>query len=63
MDIDGPGFFYYINDLPEVITNGKMVVYADDIILFVVGNNVEVVIDNFDKAFSNITVWCRNKKT
>ena len=36
--------------------------YADDTTLFVVGDNVETVIDNLNKAISSINLWCRNNK-
>ena len=38
--------------------------YANDITLFVVGDNVklEVVIDKLNKALASINLWCRNKK-
>ena len=42
----GPRFFsYYVNNLPDAVTEGELAMYADDTILSVVGDNVEVVID------------------
>ena len=59
----GPRLFsYYINDLPSVINEGELIMYADDTTLFVVGNNVDMVIDSLNKALSSINIWCRNNK-
>ena len=38
----GPRFFsYYVNNPPDVVTEGKLAMYTDDITSSVVGDNVE----------------------
>ena len=60
----GPRFFsYYVNNLPDAVTEGELAMYADDTTLSVVGDNVEVVIDKLNKALASINLWCRNSKS
>lgn len=59
----GPRFFsYYVNNLPDAVTEGELAMHADDTTLPVVGDNVEVVIDKLNKALASINLWCRNNK-
>ena len=59
----GPRFFsYYVNNLPEAIAEGEMAMCADDTTLFVVGDDVEEVIDKLNKALLRIIQWCRTNK-
>ena len=59
----GPRFFsYYVNNLPDAVTEGELVMYADDTTLSVVGDNVEVVIATLNKSLTSINLWCRNNK-
>ena len=59
----GPRFFsYYVNNLPEAIAEGELAMYADDTTLFVVGDDVEEVIDKLNKALLRIIQWCRTNK-
>ena len=59
----GPRFFsYYVNNLPDAVTEGELAMYADDTALSVVDDNVEVVIDKLNKALASINLWCRNNK-
>ena len=59
----GPRFFsYYVNNLPDAITEGELAMYADDTNLPVVGDNVEVVSDKLNKALASINLWCKNNK-
>ena len=59
----GPRFFsYYVNNLPDAVTEGELAMYADDTTLSVVDDNVEVVIDKLNKALASINLWCRNNK-
>ena len=59
----GPRFFsYYVNNLPDAITEGELAMYADDTNLSVVGDNVEVVSDKLNKALASINLWCKNNK-
>ena len=55
-------FSYYVNNLPDEVTEGELAMHADDTTLFVVGDNVETVIDNLNKALPSINLWCRNNK-
>ena len=59
----GPRLFtYYINDLSDSVNESKLELYADDMTLHFVGNNVDVVLDGLNKALSEISLWCRNNK-
>ena len=59
----GPRFFsYYVNNLPDAVTEGELAMYADDTTLSVVGDNVEVVIATLNKSLTSINLWCRNNK-
>ena len=59
----GPRFFsYYVNNLPDAVTEGELATHADDTTLSVVDDNVEVVIDKLNKALASINLWCRNNK-
>ena len=59
----GPRLFtYHINDLSDSVNEGKLELYADDMTLHFVGNNVDVVVDGLNKALSEISLWCRNNK-
>ena len=59
----GPRLFtYYINDLSDSVNEGKLELYADDMMLHFVGNNVDVVVDGLNKALSEISLWRRNNK-
>ena len=53
---------YYVNNLPDAVTEGELAIYADDTTLSVVGDNVEVVIDKLNKALASINLWCGNNK-
>ena len=55
-------FFYYVNNRPVAVTEGELAMYADDTILSVVGDNVEVVIDTLNEALASTNLWCRNNK-
>ena len=59
----GPRFFsYYVNNLPDEVTEGELAMYADDTTLSVVGDNVEVVSDKLNKALTSINLWYKNNK-
>ena len=59
----GPRLFtYYINDLTDSITEGKLNMYADDTTLHFIGNNVDEVVHGLNQALSKILLWCRNNK-
>ena len=59
----GPRLFsYYVNNLPDAATEGELAMYADDTTSSLVGDNVEVVIDNLNEALTSINLWCRNNK-
>ena len=61
----GPRFFSnYVNNPPDAVTEGELALYADDMTLSVVVDNVEleVVIDKLNKALASINLWCRNNK-
>ena len=59
----GPRFFsYYVNNLPDEVTEGELAMYADDTTLSVVGDNVEVVSVKLTKALRSINLWCKKNK-
>ena len=41
---------YYVNNLPDAVTEGELAMYADDTTLSVVGDNVEVVIGKLNES-------------
>ena len=59
----GPRLFtYYVNDLGDSVTEGNLALYADDTTLYVIGNNVDEVVDGLNRALFEIYNWCRNNK-
>lgn len=55
-------FTYYINDFSDLITKGNLELFADDTTLYIIGYNVDEVVDGLNWALSQILLWCRNSK-
>jgi hypothetical protein len=47
----------YINDLPLHITNGEVVLFADDINILVIENNKNALQDKIDKVMMQLEAW------
>ena len=56
-------FLVYINDLPNVLGDGiQPFLFADDTSLFVTGNNLENMINDFNAQMVHIVTWLRANK-
>ena len=59
----GPLFFIlYINDIPLFLSNTEEVIYADDLTLTTMCNNVKTVESNLRIDTGNSFDWCKQKK-
>ena len=47
-----------INDLPDVITNAKSSLFADDSCIFKSGRNLDQLESNIQKNLTAIEKWC-----
>ena len=56
----GPTLFsLYTSDLPETITTATTYLYADDTTLYCIGDSVDVVISELNKALEELLYWCK----
>ena len=53
-------FTLYINDMCEVVTDCKIILYADDCVLYTSHRNSAVVQDKLQSDANNISEWCSN---
>ena len=59
----GPRLFsIHVNDLPDSITNGELVMFADDTTIFCTGDNIERVIDNLNASAKELFQWCNKNQ-
>ena len=55
----GPRLFkIFINDLPNVVENGLLYMYADDTTAYCVGDNVDQVVDGLNQITTRLHSWC-----
>ena len=56
----GPTLFsLYTSDLPEAITTATTYMYADDTILYCIGDSIDAVISELNKALEELLYWCK----
>lgn len=55
-------FIIYINDMPNVLRNSEMVLYADDTLIFTEGHNDEECRDKMISDLDNINEWLKMNK-
>ena len=51
-------FSIHVNDLPEFVKRGILLMFADDTTIYCIGNRVEEVVDKLNKASSELYDWC-----
>ena len=63
--LQGPRLFsIHVNDLPDSISRGELVMFADDTTIFCTGDNIEEVIDGLNASARELLDWCnRNQLT
>ena len=47
----------YISDLPSSVFSSKITMYADDTILYCVGDNIEEIHDSLQNDLVNVELW------
>ena len=56
----GPTLFsLYTSDLPEAITTATTYMYADDTTLYCIGDSIDAVISELNKALEELLYWCK----
>ena len=56
----GPTLFsLYTSDLPEAITTATTYMYADDTTLYCIGDSIDAVIPELNKALEELLYWCK----
>ena len=58
----GPCYFLYVNDIVEVSSVLIPVLYADDTSLFLIGQNINVLIQNMNNELLKIVQWLNCNK-
>ena len=59
----GPKLFkIFVNDLPDRLENGELLMFADDTTAFFIGDNVEAVIEGLNQITKVIHMWCIDNK-
>ena len=51
-----------VNDLPEAITQGEVILFADDTSIYCIGDNVDKIMDSLNLAMEEVHGWCRRNK-
>ena len=58
--VTGPTLFsLYTSDLPEAITTATTYMYADDTTLYCIGDSIDAVISELNKALEELLYWCK----
>ena len=52
-------FSLYTSDLPEAITTTTTYMYADDTTLYCIGDSIDAVISELNKALEELLYWCK----
>ena len=55
-------FLIYINDLPDVVTNGSINVFADDTCLYISGSSLSETISSVNKNLDQVHAWFKDNK-
>src|SRR6266851_2505507 len=55
-------FLLYINDLPSILNSCKMIMYADDVVVWHSGSCVDYLIDTINMEMTNIFDWYNQNK-
>ena len=59
----GPHLYsIHVNDLPDFVSKGYLVMFADDTTLYCVGKDIEEVIDMMNKAAKELFNWCKKNQ-
>ena len=57
----GPLFYIiYANDLPEIVKNCEIALYADDTVIFTANQSVDKSISNIQQDLDALSAWCNN---
>ena len=49
----------WVHGLPEAITTATTYMYADDTTLYCIGDSIDAVISELDKALEELLYWCK----
>ena len=56
----GPNLFsIYVNDLPDVPSNGSLEMFADDVEFYYIGDTMDDVTLNIQTGLDEIGTWCK----
>ena len=55
-------FLIYINDLPNIFTNLKAILFADDLTLHVTGDDINTMIHNANADLETLYSWCLSNR-
>lgn len=55
-------FIIYINDIPNVLENCEIVLYADDTLIYNEANTEEECLENLQKDIKNVNIWLKMNK-
>ena len=59
----GPTLFtLFTNDLPNSVTSGALYMYADDTIIYCIGDSADIAIAQLNKALNELCIWCLNNR-
>ena len=51
-----------VGDLPDFVSTGNALMYADDTTLYCIGPNVEHVVSNLNSVMDQISLWSMGNK-
>lgn len=55
-------FLLYINDIERIIKYSKLVLFADDALLYISGDNVNCIVDQINLDMENLNIWFKMNK-
>ena len=55
-------FTIYINDLPDYINKGHVLLFADDTTFYYVGHDIEEVTDMLNNIGGQVSEWCKRNR-
>ena len=50
--------YIYINDIAKVLKNCKVSLYADDTVIYIAHDNVNIAIELLQYDLDNLSSWC-----